>query len=337
MITKTVCGQIDGKNVHEFTIESQNLTLQVMEYGATVHRLLFDGTDCVAGYDTLDSYVGGNSFQGATVGRYANRIGGAAFSLNGESFKVDANDNGVNSLHGGSVGFYGKLFQGEEIDDHTVAFSLFSPHLAGGYPGNLHLTVTFCVENDGVTITYDALSDRDTVMNFTNHAYFTLGADGCRDVVLQINAHAITPVDDLLIPTGELLDVTDTPFDFRVAKPIGRDLNEAHPQLRLGGGYDHNFVLGNTKEWRERVITAANPQNGITLTCSTDLPGVQLYTSNVLNEPTGKGGKPLTKHLAFCLETQFFPDTPNRPNFPSCAVKAEEPFTSVTRYELKKR
>ncbi len=334
MITKALCGQINGKDVYEFTVQNGNVTLQVMEYGATVHTLCYNGVDCVAGYDDLNGYIHGDSFQGATVGRYANRIGGAAYTVNGETYRVDANDNECNSLHGGAEGFYGKLFQGEELDDHTVAFSLFSPNGEGGYNGNLHLTVTFCVENDGVTITYDALCDQDTVMNFTNHAYFTLGADSCKDIMLQLQADAITPVDSLLIPTGEWMDVTDTPFDFRTPKPIGQDLEKSHPQLALGGGYDHNFVLGQSKEWRENVIIAVNPQNGIRLTCSTDLPGVQLYTSNVLGEPLGKWGKPLVKHQAFCLETQFFPNTPNQSNFPSCMVKAEQPFTSVTRYEL---
>lgn len=336
MITKQVCGRIGDRDIYEFTVQNGDVTLQVMEYGATVHTLTYQGVDCVAGYDTLDGYLQGDSFQGATVGRYANRIGGAAFTLNGETYQVDANDNAVNSLHGGKVGFYGQIFNGEAVDQNSVAFTLFSPHLEGGYPGNLHLTVTFTVENNGVTITYDGMSDRDTVMNFTNHAYFHLGAASCLDIRLQMKADAITPVDDLLIPTGELMDVIDTPFDFRKGKAIGQDITEAHPQLTLGGGYDHNFVLGQTKQWREGVITATNPQNGITLTCSTDLPGVQLYTSNVLNEPAGKGGEALCKHRAFCLETQFFPDTPNQPQFPSCVVKAEQPFTSITRYEFAK-
>ncbi len=334
MISKQICGQINSQDIQEFTIQKGNITLQVMEYGATIHKLIFEGVDCVAGYDILDGYRNGNSFQGATVGRYANRIGKATFSLNGKTYKVDTNDNQVNSLHGGAEGFYGKIFKGEEIDDHTVAFSLFSPHLEGGYPGNLNLTVTFSVENDSVTITYEALCDQDTVMNFTNHAYFTLGAYSCKDIILQLQADAITPVDSLLIPTGEFMDVTHTPFDFRFAKPIGQDLNISHPQLVLGGGYDHNFVLGNTQEWREKIITATNPKNGIALTCSTDLPGVQLYTSNVLDEPNGKGNVPLVKHQAFCLETQFFPDTPNKPHFPSCIVKADETFITTTRYHF---
>ncbi|MBR6548364.1 MAG: galactose mutarotase, partial [Clostridia bacterium] len=284
----------------------------------------------------LAGYQQGISFQGATIGRYANRIGGAGFCLNGQSYTVEANDNKVNSLHGGSVGFHGQLFAGEEVDDHTVAFRLFSPHGEGGYPGNLHLTVTFAVQDNAVTITYNGLSDCDTVMNFTNHTYFTLGEPNCLNTLLTIQANAVTPVDSLLIPTGELLEVTDTPFDFRLAKPIGQDIGAQHPQLQLAGGYDHNYVLGDTKAWRQDVITATAPNTKIRLTCSTDLPGVQLYTGNVLNEPLGKEGKPLCRNGAFCLETQFFPDTPNQPQFPSCVVAAETEFTSVTRYAFAK-
>jgi len=334
MIKQWVCGEIDGRAVTEFEIVQGDVTLQVMEYGATVHRLLFQGVDCVAGYDSLEGYRNGNSFQGATIGRYANRIGNSTFSLDNREFHVHANDNGVNSLHGGTDGFYAKCFDGEVVDDHTVVFRLFSPHGEGGYPGNLHLSVTFSVEDNGVTITYCGLSDQDTIMNFTNHAYFTLGEASCVDTRLMIQAHAITPVDDLLIPTGQLMDVTDTPFDFRIEKPIGRDLADPHPQLQLAGGYDHNYVLGGGRNWKEGVIVARAPHTGIRMTCSTDLPGVQLYTSNVLDEPLGKEGRPLTRHAAFCLETQFFPDSPNKLNFPSCVVSAEEEFISVTRYEF---
>ncbi len=336
MVKQWICGQLDGKDVNEFEIANGDITLRVMEYGATIHTLCFDGVDCVAGYEDLAGYVTGGSYQGATVGRYANRIGGASFSLNGKPYKVDANDNEVNSLHGGATGFSHRLFAGEIVGDNAVAFSILSPDGEGGYPGNLHLTVTFTVEENAVTLRYDAKSDEDTVMNFTNHAYFTLGGEDCRQIDLRIAADAITPVDELLIPTGELLDVTHTPFDFRTPKPIGRDMEQSHPQLVMGGGYDHNFVLGQTKAWRERVITAEHSHNGIGMHCSTDLPGVQLYTSNMLDEPLGKGGNPLVKHQALCLETQFFPDSPNQSDFPSCAVKAGESFTSITQYKFYK-
>ncbi len=337
MVKQWICGQAYGQDVREFEIQDGQVVLRVMEYGATIHQLIFDGIDCVAGYDELDGYIDGTSFQGATIGRYANRIGNAKFNLNGETYPVEANDNQVNSLHGGSVGFHKQVFTGQAIDHQTVAFSLFSPHMEGGYPGNLQVTVTFRVENNGVTITYTALCDQDTVMNFTNHAYFTLGEEDCLNTQLTISAHAITPVNDQLIPTGELLDVTETPFDFRLAKPIGQDIAVAHEQLQLAGGYDHNYVLGGGRNWKEKVITATAPNSGIQLTCSTDLPGVQLYTSNMLNEPVGKEGKPLKKHRAFCLETQFFPDTPNQEAFPSCVVRAETEFTSVTRYAFGKK
>ncbi len=336
MVKQKICGQLDGKDVKEFEIENGAITLRVMEYGATIHTLCFDGVDCVAGYEDLAGYVNGGSYQGATVGRYANRIGGASFSLNGKSYKVDANDNAVNSLHGGATGFSHRLFVGEVVGDNAVSFTLSSPNGEGGYPGNLRLTVTFTVEENAVTLRYDAVSDEDTVMNFTNHAYFTLGGTDCRKIELRIAADVITPVDKLLIPTGALMEVTHTPFDFRTAKPIGQDLGDSHPQLVMGGGYDHNFVLGDTKTWREQVIDAKNLQTGIGVTCSTDLPGVQLYTANMLEEPLGKGGAPLTRYQACCLETQFFPDSPNHPQFPSCEVKAEEPFTSVTRYQFYK-
>lgn len=335
MVKEWICGTLDGRPVKEFEITDGALCLRVMEYGATVHQLLWNGTDMVAGYDDLTGYVKGTSFQGATVGRYANRIGGACFCLQNEIYRLEANDGGIHSLHGGTSGFYGKLFTGEVVKENSVAFSLFSPHNEGGYPGNLHFTVTFTLADDGVTIVYDGLSDRDTVMNFTNHSYFHLGAADNKSIVLQILGDAITPVDEGLIPTGQRMDVTGTPFDFRTPKAIGADLEASHPQLRLAGGYDHNYILGNTRGYRENVITAHYPAGGVTLTCSTDLPGVQLYTANMLDEPAGKGGKPLCRHGAFCLETQFFPDSPHHPDFPSCVVKAQTPFRSVTRYAFK--
>lgn len=336
MVEKKVIGTYDGTDVYEFTISSGNLTVNIMEYGATIHNIFFAGVDCVAGYDGLEGYINGGSYQGSTVGRYANRLGGAGFEIGGVKYNVDKNDNDVNSLHGGDCGFSHRLYKGETISDSAVKFTITSPDGEGGYPGNLTMSVTFSIENDTLSLKYDAVSDKDTVMNFTNHAYFNLGAKDNSTTVLQIKSDAITPVDKLLIPTGELMEVTDTEFDFRQAKPIGRDIGGGHEQLKLGGGYDHNFVLGDKKEYKKDVITAFCPESGITLTCSTDLPGVQLYTSNVLDEPVGKNGKPLTKYYAFCLETQFWPDTPNHASFPSCLVKAGERFGSVTEYAFKK-
>lgn len=336
MVEKKVIGKYDGADVYEFTISDEKLTVNIMEYGATIHNIFFDGVDCVAGYDDLSGYINGGSYQGSTVGRYANRIGNAQFEINGIKYSVDKNDNGKNSLHGGDCGFSHRMYKGEKLSESAVKFSIFSPDGEGGYPGNLSMSVTFSVKNNTLSMNYDAVSDKDTVMNFTNHAYFNLGAKDNSTTVLQIKSDKITPVDDLLIPTGGLMDVEATEFDFRKAKPIGQDICGAHRQLKLGGGYDHNFVLGDKKEYKKDVIEAFCPESGITLTCSTDLPGVQLYTSNCLDEPVGKGNKPLTKYYAFCLETQFWPDSPNNPDFPSCLVKAGEHFCSVTEYSFKR-
>lgn len=337
MVEKSIIGTYEGKNVYEYTVTDGGLTVKIMEYGATIHNIFFAGVDCIAGYDSLDGYINGGSYQGSTVGRYANRIGGAEFEINGIRYDVDKNDNGCNSLHGGNCGFSHRLYKGEQISDNSVKFTIFSADGEGGYPGNLTLSVIFSVKNDTLGISYDAISDKDTIMNFTNHAYFNLGSQNCLTTVLKIKSDKITPVDSLLIPTGQTMDVENTPFDFRTEKSIGRDIDSQDTQLRLGNGYDHNFVLGLDRQYKKDVITAFCPESGITLSCSTDLPGVQLYTSGCLDEPCGKNQKPLTQYYAFCLETQFWPDSPNKPEFPSCLVKAGEHFSSVTEYSFKKQ
>lgn len=334
MITKKLFGMYNNAEVYEYTIQNGDLSVNIIEFGATIHNIMFNGVDCVAGYDDLDGYVNGDSYQGATVGRYANRIGGAKFTIDGVEYKLDANDNVVNQLHGGANGFSHRVYDGEIVGENAVKFTMVSPDGEGGYPGNLTMSVTFSVENNTLKLAYDAVSDKNTYLNFTNHAYFNLGAKDNSTTELEIKSDAIVLIDDLLIPTGEIMDVTGTEFDFRTAKPIGRDIEGDHPQLKLGGGYDHNYILGTTREFKKDCVTAFCPESGITLKCSTDLPGVQLYTSNVLDEPKGKGGRPLTKYYAFCLETQFWPNTPNNPSFPSCLVKANEAFTSVTEYEF---
>ena len=336
MVETKIIGSLNGCDVTEYTISDGRLKVNIMEYGATIHNIFFDGTDCVAGYDSLEGYINGGSYQGSTVGRYANRIGGAGFAIDGIRYNVDKNDNGCNSLHGGNCGFSHRLYKGRQIDGNSVEFTISSPDGEGGYPGNLSLSVIFTVKDDTLSISYDAVSDKDTVMNFTNHAYFNLGSKDCLTTQLTIKSDRITPVDSLLIPTGQLQDVESTPFDFRTAKPIGRDIQSDDSQIKLGQGYDHNFVLGLDRQFKRDAITAYCPESGITMTCSTDLPGVQLYTSGCLDEPEGKNKKPLTKYYAFCLETQFWPDSPNKPEFVSCLVKAQEHFKSLTQYSFKK-
>lgn len=318
----------------EFTITDGDLSVNVLEYGATIHNIFFKGIDCIAGYDNPMHYLEGGSFQGATVGRYANRIGGGKFAIGENTYTLDINDHDYNCLHGGNTSFAKQILKGEIISDNSVKFSHFSKDGDSGFPGNVEFAVTFTVANNTLSLEYEAVSDKDTVLNFTNHAYFTLGADTNKEIVLEIKADKMVPVDKNLVPTGELSDVTGTAFDFRTPKKIGKDLFDQNPLIVEAKGYDHCFVLGDTAEYRENVAVATNPENGITMKCHTDLPGIQLYTGNWLNEKNGKGGNGLYAHMAFCLETELFPDTPNRPEFPSALVKAGEKYTTVTKYKF---
>ncbi len=332
MIEKALYGKFEGNDVYRFEICDGDLRVNLIEYGAIIQSLYYNKVDCVAGFDSLDGYINDTSNQGGTIGRYANRIGSSQFELNGTVYKVGAND-GKNSLHGGFAPFNHRLFKGEPLSANSVKFSISSPDGEGGYPGKLDFSVTFTVKDNALTIEYNALSDADTIMNFTNHAYFNLGSKDNHSTELMIKADYITPVSDDLIPTGELMAVDGTPFDFRTPKAIGKDIKSTHPQVKLADGFDHNFVLGNTVEYKEDCVIAYCPESDITLKMSTDLPGVQLYTSNMLDEKGGKYGD-LKKYYAFCIETQFFPDSPNKPQFPSCVVKKDTPFYSVTKYSF---
>ncbi len=330
---KTECaGQWNGRPVQAFTLQNGPLRARLLEYGATLQNLWYNNIDCVAGYDTLAGYIGGGSYQGATVGRYANRIAGAAFSLGDKRITLTANE-GATCLHGGAAGFSHRLFAGRPAGENAVRFSLASPDGDGGFPGNLQVSVTVSLAPDGITFTYEAVCDADTVVNLTNHSYFTLGAARVEDLVAQVAADAYLPVDEALIPLGDPAPVDGTPFDWRRPVALQTALAACHPQLTRCGGFDHNFVLGYDRRPRQAAVVYC-PQTDLALTCHTDLPGLQVYTANMLNEPAGKGGRPLAPRTALCLETQFFPNTPNRPDFPSCFLPAGQPFRSVTRYGL---
>ena len=322
---------IDEK-FRQFTIDNGVLCVNLLEYGATIANIFFKGHDCVAGYDNPIDFTTGTSFQGATVGRYANRIGGK-FTLDSKEYALDINDRGCNCLHGGKTSFAKQILKGEAVADNAVRFTHFSKDGESGFPANVEFSVTFTVCGSKLSIEYDAVADAKTYLNFTNHAYFTLGAKSNKTTLLQICAEYMTPVDENLIPTGELRKVEGTGFDFREPKPIGKDLEADDKLIAAAKGFDHNFVLGLTKEYRKNVATAYSPETDITVRCSTDMPGLQLYSGNGLNEPKGKNGG-LVPYCAFCLETQFFPDTPNQPDFPSALVNAGEHFTSITEYEF---
>ncbi len=332
----------DGREVQRVCLENRNGTqLSVLTYGATIQSFLFGGVDVVLGFDTIDGYLSqGPAYLGATVGRYANRIADGRFKLDGRTVDVGCNEAGRGHLHGGINGFDKKMWEYDivsQTDEPCVTFRLVSPDGDEGYPGTLKFRLSFLLtERDVLRLSYEAETDRDTVLNVTQHSYFNLNGPDGGDVLqtrLTIPARAIVLVDERLIPTGELLPVRDTPFDFTEEKPIGRDIGADHPQLRIAGGYDHTFVLGQPGV-RKHAATAISPVSGLRLDCFTDQPGVQLYTANFLDLPAGKGGRPLRPYGAFCLETQHFPDSPNQPLFPSAVLRAGESFRSVTEYRI---
>ena len=336
----------DGTTVQLFTITNKTgASIQIMTYGAVVVSLKMPDRsgkldDVVLGFDALDSYLRNSPFFGAVVGRYANRIHNATFSLDGTAYPINANDHG-NTLHGGRRGFDKVLWTGAKIDEHSVEFTYLSKDGDQGFPGNLtaHVRYTLSDANE-LTLDYTATTDRNTVINLSNHSYFNLAGAGNGDVLnheLMIDADQITPADAHGIPTGKFQDVANTPFDFRTAHKIGDQIAADNDMLHFANGYDINFVL-NKKESPHLAATVYEPTTGRTLEITTTEPGVQLYSGNGLNPAmTGKGGKHYVPHGAFCLETQHFPDSPNHPEFPSTELKPGETFHSTTIYKFSTR
>lgn len=318
----------------EYVLSGGELEVAVLDYGATIRAIRFAGKDLCLGYDDLDTYKHSSGYLGATVGRYANRIRDGRFTLNGKLYDVGRNENGYVHLHGGKTGLDKKFWNAEILSggEPAVRFTVKLADGEEGYPGNMNVAVTFSIAGSALRLTYDADTDADTVFNPTNHTYFNVSGGGTAlSTVLTIYADAFLPLDGRQIPTGEMRKVEGTPFDFREGKPIGRDIAADDPQIKIGGGYDINFILGATRGERT-AATAYSPESGIVMECRTDMPGVQFYTACGLNNPHGKGGVPLGRYDGFCLETQFFPDSPNRPEFPSPVLRAGEKFHSVTEY-----
>ncbi len=328
-------GFYQGYKCYLVTIENSKIKASFSSLGACIQSIIVsdkngEKADVVLGYDDLNGYAEGNSSHGATVGRFANRIGGAKFTLNGKEYKLSEND-GKNTLHGGFFSFNKRVWTVEELTDDSVTFGYTSPDGEENFPGTLVCRVKFTVTGSAVEIHYTAKSDKDTVVNFTNHSYFNLKGEGCGDVldhIVQINADRYTPVDSGLIPTGELADVADTAFDFREPKPVRREMDNG----KLPNGYDHNFFLGENKEMRV-AAHAYEQTRGISLTMKTNKPAMQFYIGIGLNED-GKGGKHYPKFGGLCFESQFCPDTPNKPQFPSCVLKAGETYDYTTIYEF---
>jgi aldose 1-epimerase len=337
---------IDGRTVDLFTLTNRNgMQVSITNYGGRIVSILVpDGNgqmaDVVLGFDDLKGYLGKDPFFGTLVGRYANRIANGRFKLDGVEYKLAKND-GPNSLHGGLKGFDKKLWTAKELagDHPSLELTYLSKDGEEGYPGNLFAKVVYSLsDNNEIRVDYTATTDKDTVLNLTNHSYFNLAGQGNGDILQQqimINADRFTPVDATLIPTGELRSVAGTPLDFRRPAAIGARIDNNDEQLKFGKGYDHNFVLSNAPHQLGLAARVVDPSSGRVLEVLTTQPGVQFYTGNFLDGTVrGKGGKSYGHRAAFCLETQHFPDSPNKPEFPSTELKPGETFHETTIYKF---
>lgn len=337
-------GTFEGHPVHLYTLKAPSgMRADITDYGATVVRLYtpdrkgrFD--DVVLGFDSLEGYrQKSNPYFGATIGRYANRIGNAKFTLDGKTYHTPVN-NGPNTLHGGLQGFDKHLWTARPGPGASVSFTYVSADGEEGFPGRLTSTVTFNLSNSDLRIDYTATTTEPTVVALTNHSYFNLAGAGARDAldhVVQLEADRFTPVSPTLIPTGQLQKVTGTPFDFRTAKTLGRDIDLPNEQIRRAGGFDHNFVVRGRPGQLRRAATVKEPTTGRSMQVWTTEPGVQLYTGNFLDGTViGKAGTTYSRRFAFCLETQKFPDSPNKPNFPTAVLRPGERLTSTTIYRF---
>jgi len=338
----------DGQPVDLYVLTNKNgVEAAITNYGGAVVSLKVPDRngkfgDVVLGYDSLDGYVNDKSYFGAIVGRYGNRIGHAQFSIDGKTYTL-AKNNGENSLHGGIKGFNKAVWAAKELpakNGQSLELTYLSKDGEEGFPGNLHVRVVYTLtDSNELKIEYSATTDKKTVVNLTNHTYFNLAGPGSGDILghqLVIEADKFTPVDASLIPTGELRDVQGTPLDFRKATAIGARIDQDDEQLKLGHGYDHNFVLrraaGAPISLAARVVER---NTGRVLEVWTTEPGVQFYTGNFLDGTArGKGGLTYARRSAFCLETQHFPDSPNQPKFPSVVLNPGEKYSTTTTYKF---
>ncbi|MBE5747508.1 MAG: galactose mutarotase [Clostridiales bacterium] len=343
MITKTYSFTKEGKINDVYTLKNaQGVEVDILTYGARILRVFVPDkkgkfADIIVGCKKPEDYYEPNPCFGGTVGRFANRIGGASFVLNGERYILEQND-GKNCLHGGkTAAFATQIWQAEIVKDSLV-LTQFSPDGAGGFPGNLTLTLTVTLSDENeLRLDYQATTDKDTVCNFTNHAYFNLGYQPTvLSHELSIAASKITKVDDELIPHGEYIDVTGTPYDFRHAKPIGQDIFANEPMLRKANGYDFNYCLDRVGKGLEHFGYVYDQESGRRMDCYTTLPAVQLYTACKTGSFAGRGKKraPYENYCALCLETQGYPNSPNVPTFPSCVLKAGETYREITAYRF---
>ncbi len=327
----------DGRKVTLYTVSNGKMSFSACDYGCTLTSILLPAendhhVDVLLGFHSLEGYLNSDSCFGTVVGRYANRIGGASFKANGQEYHLDKND-GENTLHGGFDRFEKKVWSSKIVKTKNgsgILFSRISYDGEQGFPGEYVINVTYTLnEKNELTLDYQAIGTKDSPVNLTNHAYFNLrGYNGgdVGDQLLRLNCPHVLEVSKSLIPTGKLLDVKGTCFDFTQEKPIGRDIGQTF------AGYDHCFCRENPDNSLEEIAKVTDPLSGRTMTVKTTMPGVQLYTANFIDGICGKNGFKYSNHGAYCLETQHYPDAPNKENFPNSLVKAGEEYHHLTQY-----
>ena len=335
----------DGAAVDVYTLKNASgIEVRAISYGGIITSLKVPdraGTmaDVVMGFDNLEGYLAGHPYFGAIIGRYGNRIGKGQFTLDGKTYTL-AKNNGPNHLHGGMKGFDKVVWKTAAVEgQNAITFTRTSPDGEEGYPGNLQVTVTYTLTDaNELIVDYSARTDKPTPVNLTQHSYFNLAGEGSGDILgheLMINADRYTPVDDTLIPTGELASVEGTPFDFRKPTAIGARINADHPQLIAGKGYDHNWVLNRSGSGQQLAARVLEPKTGRTLEITTDEPGIQFYAGNFLDGTVkGKSGRVYAHRTGFCLETQHYPDSPNKPDFPTTILKPGQEYKTRTVFKF---
>lgn len=347
-ISKQVFGvTTDSIQVDSYILKNQKgMELEIITYGGIITSLKVPNKnnvseDVVLGYDSLEAYTSNNPYFGALIGRYGNRIAKGKFSLDGIQYQLNVND-GSNHLHGGAKGFDKVVWNASELKTDSTAsliLSYLSKDMEEGYPGNLETKVTYTLTNNNVLdVFYEATSDKKTIVNLTQHSYFNLSGNFSESILdheIYINADKFIPVDATLIPTGELKDVVNTPFDFRTAKKAGQDIKVENEQLERGLGYDHCWVLNNQNEGMRMASTAYHPESGRLLEIYSDQPGIQFYTGNFLDGtlPSKQGGT-YASRTGFCLETQHYPDAPNQKDFPSVVLEPGERYETKTSFKF---
>ncbi len=334
---------IDGKQTNLYVLKNGNMQVAITNYGARIVSIIVpdkngNPTDVAVGYDAVQPYAeGGDTYFGAIVGRYGNRIAKGKFKLDGKEYTL-ATNNGANHLHGGNKGFSREVWDAQQPNDSTLVLNYISKDGEEGYPGNLNAKVTYTVlSNDELKIDYEATTDKNTVLNLTNHTYFNLNGQGSGTInnhSVMINASTYTPVDSTLIPTGKLEPVKGTPLDFTTPTAIGARVNDSsNQQIKFGHGYDHNFVLNTKGNITAKAAEVTGDESGIVMDVYTLQPGLQFYVGNFMDgSHTIKGGRKDDYRTAFCMETQHYPDSPNQPNFPSTELKPGQQYKTSTIY-----